>query len=293
MRSLSLRLTLAACAAGLFGAAASAQQPDGPSVLSPPPGGRAMSADEVDRVIDRILGNGTRIERLQANLTNIVYTSATPDGPARDRKVTHGFLRLSVPNLMFIQDYGEDADGRPRTKAPRGAEDSGYMIVDGQWFYNIDASAGRNQPARGTRDRLAANVIGGDMRNITAVLGMFLGLERPVVNAAEMRRDFDVQGVFGAYEGVAQHHLRLSPHGNAGYAVDLWHRPEASLPWRVKILERELVFNPVAAVQEQHIFRHTERRLADLKTNLDGLRPFPRGAFDVPRMKVDFGDNRR
>ncbi len=289
----ALRRAAAFAAALPFAAAAFAQgvvfAPDALAPMPVPPGGRALPPEDTDRAINPIFASALRIERIQANLLTLTYDTDAPEAPPRAVKTTRGALRLSAPSRMWIEDWGEE-NGQPRQRRPRDAQCS-YMIVDGEWFYDIEgagAGAPRAQP-RGSRQRLADYMAGGDATNVAAVLGMFLGLEKPVTNAAELRADFHLDGVHGVHEGVAQNHFRLVPkRQDTFYVIDLWHRPGEALPWRVKIAERKVVFNPAAPTQDTFKYAHTERRLTEVRTNLDGLKPFGRGDFALPRIRIEW-----
>lgn len=268
---------------------------EGVAPMTVPAGGRPMSDREIDQAVEALFGTAGKIQYFQSELRTDTYETDTPDSQPKDVKTSYGFLRLSTPNLMFLQDYGEDDKGRPRTRAPRNAVESSYMIIDGRTFFDIQASTGRGRNPKGRRDALPDYIAGGKAGNIAAMLGILLGLNREVSSASEMRADFVLQGATepAAGGGGAVHHVRLHPRGaNMGnYQIDLWHVPGTALPSRVKMVEKRSVYVPGQGTRDNFVYSHTERTLTGTRSNLDGLAPLGRASFEVPRMRVDWEDD--
>lgn len=261
--------------------------------LTVPAGGRAMTPTEIDDAIGEIFDSARKITHFQAELVTETYDTDTPEAQPRHSKQSYGFLRLSTPNLMWIQDYGEDERGRARSRAPRRPEESSYMIYDGKTYYDIQGVAGRNERPQGKREKIDI----GQAANIAAVLGMYLGLDRgDVTSAAELRADFDLDGVLepAAWDrGAMYRHIRLTPRrADADFVVEIWHRPGTVLPARAKMIEKKRIIRPGQRGEDSYVHAHTMRAMNGTKTNLDGLKPFGADAFALPRMEVQWDDER-
>ena len=251
--------------------------------------GRPLSEAEADRAVDAVFESATRINRLEAKLTTRKVGGAFGEEP----KISYGFLRLSVPNLMWLQDYGADEHDRPRKDDP-GLQQSSLTIVDGQFIWDIQAPTDPGRPSTADKMQLADSVVDAHAAHIAGLLAVFMGLGDEVRSAAELRRNFTLRAVEEPIPDPrdgrppATNHFTLEPvdSDGDGNIIEIWHRPGDALPWKVQTSEKKVVRafgRRNANVPQRTVLETTTRVLSEPRTNLDSLQPFPAGTFTVPK----------
>jgi hypothetical protein len=249
--------------------------------------GESLSETEVNAAVDEVFGTARKITHLECQLITQKEGGAFGDKPAK----SYGLLRLSTPNLMWLQDYGTDEAGNPRATDP-GIQRCAITLVDGKYVWDIQPSEEQGEPSMADRMQLNDQVAGGHAANIAAVLGTFMGLGEDIAGAQDIRRTFSLQGerepltVGGkpVQDGRAafSNKFILKPLDEENTTLlTIWHRPADKLPWKVQTKEVKTVVsrrNP----QGREVTEITTRVLANTRTNLDGLPAIPPSAFTVP-----------
>jgi hypothetical protein len=251
-----------------------------PAAERNPPVGRPVSAQEADREIERIFEQGRAVNRLQAELTT---TKRGGRIKADQPLVQYESVRLAAPNRMWLENRGAAA-------RPLPPEECSIMIVDGENLWDVQ-SAERDGRRDASRRALREDVKTGGAADIAAVMLLFLGIDRDVRTAGELRRYYaidcfeeDVPPGAPARPGRT-HHFILKPLGEPdGEVVELWHQPGLTLPWKVATSQKQEIKWPRPKPGEPKRFttEYTVRELRQVRTNREGLAEFPPEAFRLP-----------
>lgn len=244
------------------------------------PAGVPVSERDVDRVIEQIFEQGRAVNRLQADLTTRKSGGRLKPGTSL---IQFESVRLSAPNRMWLQNQGENARPQPQEKCS-------LLIVDGENLWDVQPAEGGRRDV--SRRPLRADVKQGGAQNIAAVMLLFLGIDRDVRTARELRDYYDIACTLepvpnGAPARPGQtYHFVLRPLAGApdGDVLELWYQEGSTLPWQIRTTQRQEVRwpRPKPGEPKRYTIEETMRVLRNVSTNRDGLREFDANAFRLP-----------
>jgi len=232
------------------------------------PAGEGISRDlndaEADKAMDEIFTRAREITRVEARLRTI-KTGIKKEGRAT---VAHERIKYEAPDRVWWLNQGE-VEGEAKW------EDCALLIMADGAIWDIQPRFA-DEPRRIERRRSNLMAKEGQSLNLAAFL-----VGSDIASAKEVRDRFEVTAAIED-EGTANasYCFTLKPK-QEGAVLELWFRVGQALPWRVKSTERRKLVMPGSAEGKYKTVEET-RELLEVRTNLDGLPPFPPETFLVP-----------
>ena len=234
--------------------------------------GRELSPQETDQAINVVFDGAQGVVRMEADIV-----TRKSGGMIRDSQTSYEFLRLDAPARMMLQNRGTSEGRIP-------LEQSTLIIVDGRNIWEVEARQQGSRERQVSRRSFRPNVEGRQAQGLAVFIGLFL-MGREVVSAGGIREDFDIRCFDEPIPNRRERtlHFILIPK-RGGETLELWMLPGQVLPWMVRSFERKEIKFPPPKPGESPRYRleETVREIRNIRTNLNGLPPFPQDAFILP-----------
>jgi hypothetical protein len=233
---------------------------------------RVLSPRETDAAIDSVFNSAQGVTRMEAELV-----TRKSGGLIKDSQVSYEFLRLETPARMVLINRGASQARIP-------IDQSTLIIVDGRNIWEVEARRDGARQRQASRRPFRPDVGRGQAQGLAVFIGLFL-MGRDVTSASGLREDFDIVCSEEPLQGNrgATFHFTLTPK-RGGETLELWILPGQALPWRVRSFEKKEIKFPPPRPGESPRFKleETIREIREIRTNLNGLPPFPPETFLLP-----------
>ncbi len=231
--------------------------------------GKPLSVPEQKKALDDIFSKQMKIRWLEA----MVFTKKS-GGMLKGESESYGMLKAEVPNLIWFEDRGD-----PKEKL--SSDMSSVMLLDGQFLWELFPKID-DEPREAERRPWAIAAEEGRGLSLASLL-----LGRDVHTADELYEEFDVKGGFSGEGAEATYHFILNQknqddENSKKRMLEIWVRPGASLPWKVRSTKRVRVVTPGAKPGNDYRESVEERILEQVKTDQEGLARFPVETFVFP-----------
>ncbi len=234
--------------------------------------GRELSPQETDQAINAVFNGAQGVVRMEADLV-----TRKSGGMIKGTQTSYEVLRLEAPTRMVLQNRGASEGRVP-------LEQSTLIIVDGRNIWEVEARQQNARERQVSRRAFRPNVEGQQAQGLAVFIGLFL-MGREVTSASGLREDFDIRCFDEPIPNRRERtlHFVLIPK-RGGETLELWMLPGQVLPWMVRSFERKEIKFPPPKPGEPPKFKleETVREIRNVRTNLNGLPPFPSDAFVLP-----------
>lgn len=232
-------------------------------------GARPLSDADADAVLQGIFDRAAKLEYLDATMI-----TTKQGGIVKGKQSQYAEVKMAAPAKLYMLSRGD-------SKEPLPFEQCSLMIFDGEYLWELEPLYEGDEKRAATRRQLNAK---GEDGGAAPGMAVFL-LGQDVRTPGELREKFDsVKAVFepgkGEREGSYRFTLTL---GKPDRTLDVWFRKGATVPWRIRTTETKQAHDPLG-IGGGGGAKSTvdERELLQVRTNLDGLTPFPAETFVFP-----------
>lgn len=229
--------------------------------------GIVLSDEDTDKTLEDIFKRAKDVTRVEALMVTTIK------GSKLFKRETKQYedIRFAMPPRVWKL-------GREESEKPIPEKDCNLVVYDGTYLWELQPDFGDDMPREASRRKINkdSKAVSGD-----AGVAVFL-LRTDVASTKELREEFES---IRCVKSKTDYHFTLVGK-NKKITIDLWIKIDGVIPWKVQTKQLKKVIK-IGKKDDKPKYKESieTRELRNVKTNLDGLKPFPVDTFVFPYKK--------